>query len=103
MADLVVHIPPEMEPYRADLQFFVSTMVRKLHVNRHKGVTVDLDIGRMLDGVIRETKETQDALGNADQFQFGVECADVANFAFLAACAAWAKDRRTYNEERNAS
>lgn len=103
MSDLRVPLPTEMEPYRADLEYFVSTMVRKLHTNRHKGVGRDLDLNDMLSMARKELDEARDALDNEGQFEFGVECADVANFVFLAARSGWHMTRKQYDEMRKRS
>ena len=94
MAKLEIHLPPEMEPYRADLEFFFSTMVRKLHTNRHKG-TGHFSPVVALDGLEQEVLEARQALKQG-QFEFGVECADIANFAFLAARSAWEMTREDF-------
>lgn len=96
MSDLRVALPPEMEPYRSDLEYFFATMVRKLHTNRHKGTGVDLNPKDMLKGAHVELCEAKAALHEEGQFEFGVECVDVANFMFLAARAAWHLTREDY-------
>lgn len=101
MAELRIPIPPEMEPYRDDLEYFVATMVRKLHTNRHKGVGTDLNPGTMLNAANAEMGEAWDALEEESQFEFGVECVDIANFAFLAARSAWDMTRKEYEALRD--
>lgn len=101
MPDITVYLPPEMEPYKADLEYFVSTMVRKLHTNRHKGVGKALNPRQMLLLAQQEGDEAFSALAKEGQFEFGVECADAANFMFLAARGAWQMTRAEYEGARN--
>jgi hypothetical protein len=103
MSELRVPLPPEMEPYKDDLEYFVATMVRKLHTNRHKGVGTNLDPAQMLLATQSEGNEAFRALAEEGQFEFGVECVDIANFAFLAARAAWDMTRKEYEQLRQAS
>lgn len=101
MTDLRVPLPPELENFRADLEYFVSTMVRKLHTNRHKGDARNLDPKRMLDLALKEINdEVYSAWETEGQFEFAVECVDVANFLFLAARGAWHMTREQYDAER---
>jgi hypothetical protein len=93
---LDVHLPEGLEPYKADLEFFVSLMVRKLHTNRHKGTGVDLNPVTMLEAALQEIGEANDAIMHKGQFETAVECADVANFAFLAAMASLQMTRRDF-------
>jgi hypothetical protein len=81
---LQIPLPPEMEPYRTDLEYFFNTMVRKLYCNRHKGTGSDLNPVNMLSLCSRELAEAEKAMAHEGQFQFLVECCDVANMAFLA-------------------
>lgn len=85
MPKVTVNLPDDMSPYADELQYFVETMIRKLHCNRHKGYTKDMNPMRLMDLAVREIKEAHDAKG---QFEFFVECADTANMAFLAAMCA---------------
>ena len=101
MAEIRIALPPEMEPYRDDLEYFVATMVRKLHTNRHKGVDKSLDPSDMISQINKEIIEARQALQNEGQFEFGVECADIANFAFLAARGAWQMTREEYERNRD--
>ena len=100
MSVLKIHLPPEMEEYKADLEYFVATMVRKLHTNRHKGTSLDLCPSKMLDLSTVEIFEAREALKQSGQFEFSVECADVANFAFLAARGCWNMTREQYDKEK---
>lgn len=101
MSELRVYLPPEMEPYRGDLEFFVAIMVRKLHLNRHKGVDANLNPGRMLVLAEGEFNEAVHAWMKDSQFDLSVECADLANMAFLAARGAWQMTREEYKEAQN--
>lgn len=93
---LDVHLPDELEPYKADMEFFVSLMVRKMHTNRHKGTGVDLNPVTMLDAAIHEIEEAKESILSKGQFETAVECADIANFAFLAAMASLQMTRRDF-------
>jgi hypothetical protein len=85
MPKIAVSIPEDMAPYADELQYFVETMVRKLHCNRHKGYTKDMNPIQMMELATQEIEEANRAKG---QFEFFVECADTANMAFLAAMCA---------------
>lgn len=86
MQRLSVYLPEELRPYKEDLEFFVSLMVRKLHTNRHKGTGMDnLHPVKLLQAATHEIAEAHEAVAHKGQFEAAVECADVANFAFLAA------------------
>jgi len=101
MPELKVYLPPEMEPYRGDLEFFVATMVRKLHTNRHKSdIGSHLHPGAMLVKAEDELDEAVKAWREEGQFELGIECADLANMAFLAARGAWQMTRKEYEEGR---
>ena len=60
--DLRVPLPEELEPFRADLEYFFSTMVRKLHVNRHKGTSKILDVDSLVKAIRSETDELEKAI-----------------------------------------
>lgn len=102
MAEFKVYVPDEIKDYAPDLEYFVSTMVRKLHTNRHKGTSSDLDPNFMLTLAQKEHEEAEKALDNEGQFEFGVECVDAANMYFLAARGAWQMTRKEYEELRDA-
>jgi len=76
-------------------------MGRKLHTNRHKGTGLDLNPRKMLDAAIEEIHEARKAIHSEGQFQTAVECADVANFVFLAAMASLNMNRRDFQEMRD--
>lgn len=100
MTSLHVPIPPEMEAYRDDLEYFFVTMVRKLHVNRHKGVSNDTPIAVLMRGIEVETREVLKALDHESQFDAPLELADVANFAFLASRSIWHMTRAQFEANR---
>lgn len=93
---LSVHLPEELQPYKDDLEFFVSLMVRKLHTNRHKGTGVDLSPVKMLQAATHEIAEAHEAIAHKGQFEAATECADVANFAFLCAMASLGMTREEF-------
>lgn len=95
---LSVYLPEELQPYKDDLEFFVSLMVRKLHTNRHKGTGVDLNPVHMLQAAEHEIVESYEAIRDKGQFEAATECADVANFAFLAAMASLQMTRQDFKE-----
>lgn len=93
-----IYIPDDLAQYKHDLEFFVSLMVRKLHTNRHKGTGVDLNPVIMLQAATHEMQEAYEAARDKGQFETAVECADVANFAFLAAMASLQMTREQFKE-----
>ena len=93
---LSVYLPEELQPYKEDLEFFISLMVRKLHTNRHKGTGVDLNPVHMLQAAEGEINESYEAIREKGQFEAATECADVANFAFLAAMASLQMTRQDF-------
>jgi len=97
---LELDIPEEMAPYADDIKFFVTIMVRKLHTNRHKGTGTELNIRSMLNFARGELGETEEALKKEGQFEVAVECADVANFVFLAARSALNMTRKEFETAR---
>lgn len=98
MGTITINTPEGFEPYAADLEYFVSTMVRKLHTNRHKGYSHALVPKDMLKGAKEEMVEAAQALRLEGQFEFSVECVDVANFMFLASLAALHMTREEFKE-----
>lgn len=100
--DLRVPLPEELEPFRADLEYFFSTMVRKLHVNRHKGTSKELHIGALVQAIRAETDELDKAIKNEGQFDAPLEACDVANFAFLTSMTIWHMTRAEFEKMRNA-
>ena len=76
-------LPPELEPFAKDLQFFFSLMVKKLYVNRHKGFAEGVTLPEMFEYMKLEMWEMVEAAHKEGQFQTAMEAVDVANFAFL--------------------
>ena len=103
MQRVSVYLPEELQPYKDDLEFFVSLMVRKLHTNRHKGTGVDLNPVHMLQAAEHEITESYEAIRDKGQFEAAVECADVANFAFLAAMASLQMTRQDFKAKTKES
>lgn len=98
MAKIEVDIPDEIAAYAPDLRYFFETMVRKLHVNRHKGTSKELHLPTMHNYLQREVRELQEALRGPSQFEPTVEAADVANMAFLISSATWHMTRKEFDE-----
>lgn len=100
MATICINIPDELVPFQHDLEYFVSTMVRKLHTNRHKGTNLNLDPSVMVLAAEKEIKEVWEAMANEGQFETAVECVDVANFMFLASRGLWQLTRADFERLR---
>lgn len=98
-----VFLPDELEPFAPNLRYFMETMVRKLHANRHKGFG-GAKFHEILPGLMAEVRELEDAIHTESQFNVQLEAADVANFAFLIALRAYQIDKATFvAEQRPAS
>lgn len=95
---LEIYLPDEMEPYKEDMEFFVSLMVRKLHTNRHKGTAKSFDLDMLMEMAEQEMIEVQNAMKNEGQFETAVECADVANFMFLVAMGSLQMTRQDFKD-----
>lgn len=95
--DLRVPLPLELEPFRADLEYFFSTMVRKMYINRHKGFGEN-SLNDLVEHFQNEVKEVLLALKEESQFNTAIECADCANQAFLIALKVWAMTKPEYKE-----
>lgn len=98
--NLTIAIPDEMAPYAEDVAFFVTLMVRKLHTNRHKGTDKSMSLRMGIEGLEGELNETKEALATQGQFEVAVECADIANFAFLTARSALNMTREDFIKEK---
>lgn len=92
---ILVPLPPEMEPFRDDLSYFFQSMVRKLHANRHKGTSKQINLDLLHSGLMAEIVELETAKG---QFDATLEAADVANYAFLIAITIWNMTRAEWEE-----
>lgn len=73
--------------YKADLEWFVGEMVKKLDENNHKGAWKDLTFNKLLDMLDDEVSELEDEIYelNPNYDNIIKECADVANFAMMIA------------------
>jgi hypothetical protein len=100
MAHMMIHVPEELVPFRADLEYFVATMARKLHINRHKGFAENDNLVDLLNGLQNEVAELELAVKDESQFATMLEAVDVANMAFLVGLRAIRMDRPTFDRER---
>jgi len=100
MTNIQVHIPEALAPYAADLQYFFSTMVMKLHVNRHKGTSKSFDVPKLVAMMKQEIEEMRKAFAEEGQFDVPLEAVDIANFAFLVACTTWNMTREDFEQVR---
>jgi hypothetical protein len=98
---LTVPLTPELEPFRDDLEYFMRTMVRKLHINRHKKFSEDKDIKTLMGSLMNEWVELEDALREESQFEAALEAVDVSNMAFLVALKVWQMTKAEYKEMQN--
>jgi hypothetical protein len=98
-----VHLPEEIAHHEPDLRFFFDLMVRKLHVNRHKGYAEGCTISEMVERARQELDELQKAVENESQFNVALEAVDVANFAFLAALVALRQTKSEFQKGRATS
>lgn len=99
-----IHLPKELqeiEGLEADLHFFLDLMVRKLHLNRHKGFIEGKTLVTLRERLKDEMREMTEALRHESQFNAALECSDVANFAFLLAMACLHLTKDQYVEERD--
>lgn len=100
MEPVNIHLPPELEQYEGDIRFFVDLMIRKLHTNRHKGFAEGQTIHQLSVRLDAERSELEEAISTEGQFDVALECADVANFAFLLALKALRMDKAAFEEQR---
>jgi len=84
-----IPVPKEFEPFKHDFRYFVESMVRKLHINRHKGFAENDSLESLMEIMRQEMEELTDARNNGSQSDVFFEAADVANLAFLVALKAW--------------
>lgn len=101
MGQILINVPDEIAEYAPDLQYFMQTMVQKLHTNRHKGFCTNNDLPASLNSLSAEVDETYEAVVNGGQFECFVECADVANQAWLVGLVATRMTRRDWDEHTN--
>lgn len=84
-AVLDIHLPEEIAEYAPELRFFFDNMVRKLHINRHKGFAEGDDAFKFFELLRGEVDELDSALANDSQFEVFMEGVDVANMAWIVA------------------
>lgn len=81
-----IFLPQELKDipgFEDDLHFFIDLMVRKLHLNRHKGFVKGKTLQDLWDKHKDESQELYKALCDESQFNVALECSDSANFSFL--------------------
>lgn len=96
-----IHLPKEIEHYEPELRFFFDAMVRKLHVNRHKGFGEGMELDQMMGQLADETKELKIALGEESQFATFMECVDVSNQAWLLGLVVLRQTKVEFEGQRN--
>ncbi len=95
-----IHIPKEMVDCEPELRYFFDNMVRKLHINRHKGFAKDLSIAEAFEHLASEVIELErDMRGKGSQFSVVMEAVDVANQAALLSFVVMRKTKPQYDEE----
>ncbi len=94
-----IHLPTEIEQFGPDLKFFLDMMVRKLHVNRHKGFIEGKTISLLANELQDEMSELMEALEEKSQFDVALECVDVSNQAFLLALACLHKSKDEWGQK----
>lgn len=99
--DITVPLTPELEPFREDLEYFMRTMVRKLHINRHKGFSERMSVIDLLTGAEQEYFELRAAVKEEGQFEAALEAVDVANMSFLVALKVWQMTKEEYKVMQN--
>lgn len=77
-----ITLPDEIAHYEAEFRYFVDSMVRKLHTNRHKGFVQGLDFDACVSGIQGEVAELETS---KSQFEAFMEAVDIANWGFLTA------------------
>ena len=95
-----IHLPEEIAHDEPELQFILDLMIRKLHINRHKGFTDCETPFSLLGGLVSEYQEMRDALQNESQFNVALEAVDIANMAVLQAVSALRMDKDEFEERR---
>ncbi len=97
---ITLNVPDSLAPYAEDIGYFVETMCRKLHTNRHKGFEkIPGSINNLLNGLRGEVSEIEEAIENESQFDVALEAADVANFSLLLAITVWQLTRKDYDNQ----
>jgi hypothetical protein len=101
---MIVYVPEELAELEEDLHFFLSLMVRKLHLNRHKGCVIkDKNNEELQHHLHDEMAELRRALKVESQFNVAIECVDVANQAFLLAVRTLHLTRKEFDDDRSKS
>jgi hypothetical protein len=95
-----VYIPQELREYEDDLHFFFDLMIRKLHLNRHKGFVDDKTIQLFFSRLQDEMAELKSAIDSEAQFDVALECTDLSNIAFLLALCCLHQTKDQFNKER---
>lgn len=80
-----IHVPEEISHYEPELRFVFDLMVRKLHVNRHKGFGETTGLPQLMGAIADEHIELQHETDQGSQFAAVVEAVDVANSGLLVA------------------
>lgn len=80
---IVINLPPEVEPYTLDIQRFVDAMVYKLRVHHKKGKWENLTPDKNLELLRKEVAELEEALRGGNMIEILLEAADVGNFALI--------------------
>lgn len=83
MADLVIPVPPEVEPYIDDIRRFVHAMVFKLKVHHRKGRWDGKTMAEYLPLLLGEVKELEEAMLSGNLIEILTESADVANMGMI--------------------
>ena len=87
-SELVVRLPPEVEPYRDDLRRFVDARIYKLKVHAKKGRWENRPMHDMLPLLMGEVYELETAMNGGNLIEILMEAADVGNYALIIASTA---------------
>lgn len=82
---IVTTIPPEVQPYAADIARFVEAMVYKLRVHHKKGKWENMTAETALSLLRKEVDELTEAVEGGNMVETMLEAADVANFGLIIA------------------
>lgn len=85
MAELVIPIPPEVEPYTDDIRRFVHAMIYKLKVHHKKGRWEGKSMQEYLPLLEGEFVELTEAVKDGNLIEILTEAADCANMALIIA------------------
>ena len=95
-----IYLPEEIKHYEPELRILFDLMVRKLHVNRHKGFADQDSIPDLRQYIYSELRELNRALDGESQFDVALEAVDVANCSILLAMRILRLDKQTFEQER---